>query len=271
MSNSVVYKSGLTDLTTDVIGVLPIAKGGTGDTGSGGLGWLSLGVCTYETADSPTFQLSIASDVTGIIGVGFRIKLTQTTAKYFIVTSIGTYNGTKTIITVYGGTDYTLANAPITSPYYSNVKAPFGFPLDPTKWTVTLNDVTSRSQASPVSNVVYNLGSLSISVPIGVWDVRAMIAGYAQANASTAALDFNCGLSTSTSNFSNANLKAKNQLNAALNGNALVTTFTIIGDISVTAKTIYYVVASTAASTVSLIGLTNATVSLNIYLRSAYI
>lgn len=130
-------------------------------------GWISLGTCTYETADSPTFQFSIASDVTGLLSVGMRIKLTQTTVKYFLITAVGAYSAGKTIITVYGGTDFTLANAAITSPCYSLQKAPFGFPLTEDKWTVTLADTTNRSQSSPTANTVYNM--LSQSVPIGSW------------------------------------------------------------------------------------------------------
>jgi len=234
-------------------------------------GWISLGTCTYEGADSPTFTFSIASDVTGIIAVRQRIKLTQTTVKYFIIHAVGAYTAGKTIITIYGGTDYSLANAAIISPYYSLSDTPFGFNPDPAKWTVTLNDVTARTQASPVANTVYNLGSLSISMPIGSWDVQAMMSGYSVANASTSALDFNCGLSTSASSFSNANLKGKHQLNGALNGNALVNTITLVGKVSVTSKTTYYVVASTTASTVSSIGLVNNQSPLNVYLRSAYL
>ena len=257
--------------TTTYAGTVPVNKGGTGHDGAGGLGWTPLGACTYETADSPTFQFSIASDVTGFIGVGHRIKLTQTTVKYFIVTAVGVYSGGKTIITIFGGTDYTLANAAISSPYYSNVKAPIGFPLDPAKWTVTLNDTTARSQASPAANTVYNLGSLSISMPIGCWDVQASISGYSVANASTAALDFICGLSTSASSFSNNNLKGKHQLNSALNSNALVNTISILGTITVTVKTTYYVVESTTATTVSSIGLVNSQIPLNIYFMCAYL
>ncbi len=135
------------------------------------LGWIALGACTYESADSPTFQFSIAADVTGFISVGDRIKLTQTTVKYFLVTAVGAYTAGKTIITVYGGTDYTLANAAITSPFYSIVKAPFGFPMAAEKWTVTVTDTSLRTQTSPTAGTWYNPGSLSISVPIGSWEV----------------------------------------------------------------------------------------------------
>jgi len=165
-------------LTTGVTGVLPIANGGTGESVVSG--WVALGVCTYETADSPTFQFSIAADVTGFIAVGNRIKLTQTTAKYFIVTAVGSYTASKTIITVYGGTDYTLANAAITLPYFSVVKSPFGFPLSPAKWTVTVTDATLRTQATPTANTWYNIGTTAsqISVPIGVWYLGYSVISY---------------------------------------------------------------------------------------------
>jgi hypothetical protein len=143
-------------------------------------GWVALGACTYETADAPTFQFSIASDVTGLLSPGMRIKLTQTTAKYFIVTAVGAFTGGKTIITVYGGTDYTLVNASITLPYFSSVKAPFGFPLNPLKWTVEA--VTAGGiQVSPSAGTWYNKGG-SLVVPIGSWKLSyaATIFAYGQ-------------------------------------------------------------------------------------------
>lgn len=147
---------------------LAIAESWLGTQG----GWALLPACTYEAADAPTFTFSIASDVTGIFSPGMRIRLVQTTTKYFIVTAVGAYSGGKTIITVYGGTDYTLANAAISSPYMSLYKAPFGFPLDPAKWTVLVEDGSTRQQNNPGANTWYNLGSFSISLPIGAWRVK---------------------------------------------------------------------------------------------------
>lgn len=141
--------------------------------GSVALGWFALGACTYETADAPTFTFSIASDVTGLLSVGQRIKLTQTTVKYFIITAVGAFSAGKTIITVYGGTDYTLANAAITVPYFSLFKAPFGFPLDPLKWTVRVTDTSDRNTATPSASTWTNLNAaLTITFPIGTWDIR---------------------------------------------------------------------------------------------------
>ena len=46
--------------------------------------------------------------------------------KYFIVTGVG-YSSPNTTLTLYGGTDYDLANSPIIEPYFSMAKAPMAF------------------------------------------------------------------------------------------------------------------------------------------------
>lgn len=153
-------------ITAAVLAYLGIKDGWIPDTNT----W------SYSSADSPTFVISVNADMTGLIGVGNRIKLTQTTAKYFIVTAVGAFGGGATLITVYGGTDYTLANAAISSPYYSRQKAPFGFPVDPDKWTVESITTDSPAKTSPTSNIWYGGTGLtptgvSITVPIGAWKI----------------------------------------------------------------------------------------------------
>ena len=141
-------------------------------------GWIpDTNTWTYSSADSPTFVISIAADMTALIGVGDRIKLTQTTAKYFIVTAVGAFSGGVTLITVYGGTDYTLVNAAISSPYYSHQRSPFGFPMSPLKWTVQSVTSDSPAKASPAQNTWYGGSGLSptgpsIDLPIGAWRVH---------------------------------------------------------------------------------------------------
>lgn len=135
-------------------------------------GWIAPGdTWTYASADGPTGVFTITGvDRTSILQAGMRVKYTQTTAKYGIITS-GSFGGGNTTIKIYGGTDYTLANAAITSPFYSPVKAPFGFNCDPDKWTVVVTDTTDAIQSSPTASTWYNLGSISISIPIGCWRV----------------------------------------------------------------------------------------------------
>lgn len=87
-------------------------------------GWL--GANQAWTYISST-QLSITGDQTGKYQKGDKVKLTQTTAKYFYVTAVAAGVGVTTV-TVMGGSDYTLANAAITLPYYSKMDSPQGFP-----------------------------------------------------------------------------------------------------------------------------------------------
>jgi hypothetical protein len=83
-------------------------------------GWTILpATLTYASAS----RINTSVDLTGVIGIGDKIKLTQNSAKYFYVIAI-----TSNLLTVTGGSDYTVENATITSPYYSHTENPFGFP-----------------------------------------------------------------------------------------------------------------------------------------------
>lgn len=150
---------------------------GGGVTGAADSGWVDPDeTWTYASADDPTFTFTISGDQTGKYSAGMRIKLTQTTVRYFIVTKVA-YSDPNTTITIYGGTDYDLADAAIANNYYSTAKAPATFPLDQTKWTIEVSDTSNRNQTSPTQNVWYNPGSITISIPIGSWKVsyKAMI------------------------------------------------------------------------------------------------
>jgi len=76
---------------------------------------------------------------------GDKIKLTQTTVKYFYVVGVA-----DTVLTVTGGSDYTVANAAITLNYYSHVSSPIGFPkvfnFTPTFIFTTLGNGTLTGQ-----------------------------------------------------------------------------------------------------------------------------
>jgi len=87
-------------------------------------GWTAAGE-TWTYASAVTFTVS--GDQTAKYTAGVKIKLTQTTAKYFYVVS-SSYGAPNTTVTVTGGSDYTLANAAITNPYYSRAATPSGFP-----------------------------------------------------------------------------------------------------------------------------------------------
>jgi len=132
-------------------------------------GWVALGACTYASTDSPTFVMNMTGDATSYLSLGSRIKLTQTTDKYFVVTAIGAYSVGVTPITLYGGTDYTLLNAAITLPYFSTHKTPFGFPLNPQKWDIVVELTANTTTNTPTANTWYNISS--IAIPIGAFNV----------------------------------------------------------------------------------------------------
>lgn len=101
-------------------------------------GWIT-STDTWVYASASSFTIA-GVDRTAQFPKGTKIKLTQTSAKYFYVTSSSF--STNTTVNVFAGTDYTLANAAITAPNYSYMDSPQAFPkefvFNPgfTNWTI---------------------------------------------------------------------------------------------------------------------------------------
>ena len=89
-------------------------------------GWIAAGE-TWTYASAGTF--TVAGDVTAKYKKGTRIKLTQTTVKQMVCYADATYSAPDTTVYVTGGSDFTLANAAITLPFYS-----YGNPPDFQMW-----------------------------------------------------------------------------------------------------------------------------------------
>jgi hypothetical protein len=203
-------------------------------------GWISgSGTWSYTSADSPIFVMSVPDADAADINLGDRIKLTQTTEKYFIVHAKGSPSGGFTPVTIYGGTDYTLANAAISFPGWSHAKSPLGFPTARSKWRVVFTDSTIRTQAAPTVNVWYNLGTLSVSVPIGVW--KAYFKVLAQVSEAANQAIIAATVSTTNNGETNTNLSS-----LSLGSFVGVTTVNIIQPIvlkdliTMTSKTTHY-------------------------------
>jgi hypothetical protein len=114
-----------------------------------------------------------------------RILFTQSTGglKYAIITKVA-YSSPNTTVTVFFGTSDSMANEAITSPYYSMVKMPQGFPSEPSLWTVSAyneSDATTSLTALTWANV----GDPQISLPLGAWDMWYEGAGYVSEPAAT--------------------------------------------------------------------------------------
>lgn len=133
-------------------------------------GWIDANeTWTYASGTGTNVgTFTITGDKTSKYQAGDRIQFTQTTVKYAIITKVS-YSNPSTTVTIYMGTDYTIANAAISANYYSKVKSPQGFPIDPAKWTIT---TTSSSDRTTTSSTFASLTD-TLVVPIGCWDIRA--------------------------------------------------------------------------------------------------
>ena len=74
---------------------------------------------TYASAST----ITVPSGAASIYQKGDRIKWTQTTVKYGVIVAVA-----DTLLTIAVNTDYTVANAAISSIYYSHQANPLGYP-----------------------------------------------------------------------------------------------------------------------------------------------
>lgn len=235
----------------DSAGVMTWLQPGTGLTITGTVidasaadGWTDSGeTWTFGAADAPSYTVTIPADVTLKYAAGQRVKLTHAASvKYFIITKVSTYSGGVTTLTLYGGTDYTLAATAITAIYWSMHKAPFGFPLDPTKWSVVVTDSTGRTQSTLTQGTWYNPGSVLINVPIGVWNLsyKAELALNDDINTLWTA---SSTLSTGAATESDTDLTCGIGITAAPGNASQIQAFGMVGAekvVALTAKTPYY-------------------------------
>lgn len=102
-------------------------------------------------------------------GTGLEYNSAINFTKNFIVTATPTWNGTSTTVTLYGGSNGRLDNATISSPQYSHVKSPYGFPLDLNIWTEITKNTTTGTNNSPPNNTWYVPQTIQLIIPIGLW------------------------------------------------------------------------------------------------------
>jgi len=200
-------------------------------------GWIPAGeTWTYDEEDDPTFTFKIEGDKTTKYYPGMRIKLTQSTTKYFIIVKVN-YSDPDTTITVYGGTDYNLSGDEITNPFYSMMKAPAGFPLSPDKWTVKLVNSDLKDQLNPVALTWYNVGGLSLTIPIGVWRVYYFSDSQVGNFSSATQFTLSTTLSTTNNDESDNEFTVMSYVNSAI---MLVAPATKEKILNLASKTTYY-------------------------------
>ena len=140
-------------------------------------GWIPSSL-TWTYASASTY--TIPGDVTATYQKGTYLKWLQTTQKYAVIAS-SSYSAPKTTVTIIVNTDYTIANAEITSPYYSYAANPQGWPgwfawsptltgysANPTNavYRFTVNGTLLNFIIREAGNGTSNAATLTISTPV---------------------------------------------------------------------------------------------------------
>ena len=173
-------------------------------------GWINPGE-TWAYASATT--ITVPSGAAAKYSIGDKIKLTQTTVKYFYVVAVA-----DTVLTVNGGSAYTVANAAISANFYSKVATPVGFPhwfnFTPVWTNLTVGDGTNTGSFRIADGMVgftllFTLGSTSSVAS------NPFVTAPVTANNSTQLIGINAYGDTGTENYvgytqiSNQNLYAK--------------------------------------------------------------
>ncbi len=183
-------------------------------------GWTATGESwTYASWTSGTRigTITVPTDATTKYKAGDRIKITQSTGgtKYGIIVLVAA-----TLLTVFFPTGTTLNNEAITTPFYalSGVN-PLGFPTDKVLWGLELSDTSQRSQTTPTVNTWYNIGSQSLAVGPGIWDVGYTVSF--QQNLSTGTATIQSALSNANNTAAYADLQSSPELSSASTVNSV--------------------------------------------------
>lgn len=180
-----------------------------------GDGWITAGITwTYVSVDDPTGVIDITGDVRSSVIEGMRIKFTNGgNVIYGIITIVNqTLQSGNTRVTFCHEIDPTdslaltlMANSAITANYYSMAKCPLGFPTTPDKWTTYAIDTTQRSQAATAGSY-YNLGTVKLDIPIGVWNVEYHVLTQVNYGSAVNSVGVSVALSTSNNSVSDYDL-----------------------------------------------------------------
>ena len=135
-------------------------------------GWVAASGWSYLSVDDP---IGVISATGHGLSVGWRIKLVNggnAINGIVVAKTTDTFTFLHEIDPTDSQAKYLMADSAISDAYYSPVKAPQGFPLEPVKWTVKAVDYNSNIVTSPVSGDWYHLGSFSLAIPIGSWIIE---------------------------------------------------------------------------------------------------
>lgn len=126
--------------------------------------WIQMNIGQLSYASNNTLNTSI--DLTGMIQVGDKIKITQSTDKYFYVIS-----RSSTQIKIDGGSDYTFTNAAFTAFSISRITNPSGHPLSFNYTPVVRNSTTTNVLSPTTTSFRYSMQGNEVKIFFDVRDV----------------------------------------------------------------------------------------------------
>lgn len=204
--------------------------------------WTSLDATfSYSSADDPTYVMTVEGNYSNYFSTGVKVKLNQTTDKYFVCSKDATYATGTTTITLYGGQDYDLANAAISNVEVSKLKAPLNFPFAGWVWNTSL--VVAANQLSPTASTWY-YSTATIDIPIGNYAGIIEVEGELIDDTGDADLRLNGGLSLTNSGSPNIDIFEIGGIRLASTGGSLLRlrdSATITLDFNYTAATSIYI------------------------------
>jgi len=217
-------------------------------------GWVGANeTWTYSSVDDPTGILTVPTDATTKYSVGMRISFVNGgNTIYGIITAITAT--TMTFLHEIDPTDsealHLMANSANTVPQYSTQKAPFGFPMSRTKWRVQTTNTSNEAQATPTASTWYNIGSISLAVPIGEWEYSFFVTLNIR---EASGISGNSRVALSTANNSDSSNGLRTAYYSNIIGSAtavnIYSSFAKVGDLVLSSKATLYLNAMTSTTT----------------------
>lgn len=131
--------------------------------------WYSFSVASISYSSATRINVTDTT-ITAILRIGDKVKITQTTDKYFYIVNVNS-----TSIDVYAGDDFSVANAPITYFGFSRLSTPSGHSILFSR-TIPAGDIigvncTANNLISPtqkfymIGNVIFVHNSFGFDIP----------------------------------------------------------------------------------------------------------
>ena len=203
-------------------------------------GWIPLtGTFAYHSKDSSTatngtmytVKLTTSIDLTQLVELGCRFKFSHDNAvKYGILVAKDT---TSITLLLELNTSVLDGTKPIDNIYLSAAKCPIGFSLNPNDWCLTLTNNVGKVVSSPTTGWS-NLSGFYIDIFAGIWDI--VIGGCIGSED-----PFLTSFSSNINSVSDSIFTKYTSTNYV--------PLTLVGSVSNTAKTRYYMINSITANT----------------------